>query len=190
MNCIIVLGCWRSGTSAVAGVLHHLGVMMGEKFNVPTPMNPKGYFEDIEFKEVFNGLMNYDPACEDLMMKLIRKRRTNFKLWGVKDPQLCYLLDQFTEHLWCDHKLISTVRDKEAIAKSMARVVFKTEENFQQYLPLVEGELLQKKIQLEKYKGEVLEVKFEELNNCVDKISKFVGLPVTQEALDHVSMAV
>ena len=54
MSCVIVLGCYRSGTSAVAGILHHLGVMMGKEFDKPAKSNPTGYYEDLEFKRLFD----------------------------------------------------------------------------------------------------------------------------------------
>ena len=58
---VIVLGVYGSGSSAVAGILHHLGVMMGEKLIPATPANPKGHFEDAEFRRMLYQLRN-DPS--------------------------------------------------------------------------------------------------------------------------------
>ena len=49
-TCILVLGTPRSGTSCVAGILHHLGVVMGEQFLEADDWNPAGYFQDVEFE--------------------------------------------------------------------------------------------------------------------------------------------
>jgi len=43
-NCLI-LGCGRSGTSMMAGMLHRAGYFMGEKLHPPRESNPKGFFE-------------------------------------------------------------------------------------------------------------------------------------------------
>lgn len=42
---IIVLGMHRSGTSALTGVLGHLGVALPQDLMAPTDMNAKGFFE-------------------------------------------------------------------------------------------------------------------------------------------------
>jgi len=44
-NCII-LGCGRSGTSMVAGMLASAGYYNGDNFMTPDESNPKGYYED------------------------------------------------------------------------------------------------------------------------------------------------
>src|SRR6202035_743232 len=45
---IIVLGMHRSGTSALTGMLHHLGVALGERLMPATADNPRGYLEHID----------------------------------------------------------------------------------------------------------------------------------------------
>ena len=48
MECIIVLGMHRSGTSALSGVLSHAGVFFGRNLLKELPENPKGFFENTE----------------------------------------------------------------------------------------------------------------------------------------------
>ena len=43
---VIVTGYGRSGTSAVARVLHESGVRMGNDFGPPDEHNPTGYYQD------------------------------------------------------------------------------------------------------------------------------------------------
>ena len=43
---IIVTGAGRSGTSAVARVLHESGVRMGNDFDAPSAVNPEGFYEE------------------------------------------------------------------------------------------------------------------------------------------------
>ena len=43
---VAVCGLPRSGSSCLAGVLHHLGIPMGRSWIRPGKANPKGFFED------------------------------------------------------------------------------------------------------------------------------------------------
>lgn len=45
MKDCLILGCGRSGTSMLAGILHQAGYFMGEAFHPPRDSNPKGFFE-------------------------------------------------------------------------------------------------------------------------------------------------
>src|SRR5580700_7972119 len=45
---LVVLGMHRSGTSALAGMLHHLGVALGNRLMPATSDNPRGYWEHAE----------------------------------------------------------------------------------------------------------------------------------------------
>ena len=50
-NCLI-LGFGRSGTSLMAGILHHTGYFLGDDLYPPRESNPKGFFEN----ELINGI--------------------------------------------------------------------------------------------------------------------------------------
>src|ERR1700722_9316263 len=54
---LIVLGMHRSGTSALTGVLHHLGVALGERLMPTSPDNPRGYWEHNDIVDVDHRLM-------------------------------------------------------------------------------------------------------------------------------------
>lgn len=139
---LIVLGMHRSGTSALAGLCHKLGVSMGETFLEPTPENPRGYFEDIECTALHNRILAYfgltwNTLCQlpngwqhlpgvapfaSELSELIAQRSTN-PIWGIKDPRLCRLLP-----LWLNvlnkmgispHFLIS-IRNPYEVAESLA----------------------------------------------------------------------
>ena len=49
---ILVVGTGRSGTSAVAGILHKLGVHMGDRFVETGAENPYGTFECRKFQQI------------------------------------------------------------------------------------------------------------------------------------------
>jgi hypothetical protein len=191
MSCIIVLGCYRSGTSAVAGILHRLGVVMGKEFDKPAKSNPKGYYEDLEFKRVFN-MMPDNEGAEKLLDVLVRTREAEYDVWGVKDPQLCLLLHKFLPHVKKGHKIISTNRPKEEICDSLFRAIIPPvfSERPQTFSILVDHFLLKKEEALAAYDGPVLHVDWNELKSNpegVEKIAEFVGVPVKQEAKDFLS---
>src|SRR5215472_599841 len=54
---LVVLGMHRSGTSALTGMLHHLGVTLGENLMPATIDNPRGYWEHADIVKVHERLM-------------------------------------------------------------------------------------------------------------------------------------
>lgn len=68
----IVLGAARGGTSMVAGVLHHLGVVMGEKLSA--------VYEDLNL-----SLAVEENRIDDLK-SIIQQRNLAHKTWGWKRP--------------------------------------------------------------------------------------------------------
>ena len=188
MSCVIVLGCYRTGTSAVAGILHHLGVMMGNEFDKPAKSNPKGYFEDVEFKDLYSKLAE-GKEVEGIIELLVKNRELHYPLWGVKDPQLCLLLNKFSPLIKSDQKLISTNRSAEDICKSLSKAIDNGKDpNY--FMTLVDYYLTRKSANIENYKHPILSVDFEEIQKnpveLVQKIANFINVPITQKAIDHV----
>jgi O-antigen biosynthesis protein len=54
----LVLGMHRSGTSALAGVLHKLGLVLGESLLPPAEDNPKGFFENSKIVSIQQRLLS------------------------------------------------------------------------------------------------------------------------------------
>ena len=54
---LVVLGMHRSGTSALTGMLHRLGVALGEHLMPATNDNPRGYWEHADIVKVHERLM-------------------------------------------------------------------------------------------------------------------------------------
>lgn len=129
MTCVVVLGTHRTGTSTVSGMLHHLGVNMGDNMKGPHPSNPKGHFEDMDFL-LLNDRMVGDwrnPSVEHISAhiheyeKLVMDRSSNNLWWGIKDPRLCVTLPYFA-HLLGDFQIIATDRSIESSATSLRSV--------------------------------------------------------------------
>jgi hypothetical protein len=110
---VLVLGMHRSGTSAVAGALHLLGVQP-PKFMIPAAAdNPSGFFEAFSVLGVNDWILHasgstwYDSLgftgdALDARTRGIALALINFSLIGefadarlllLKDPRLCLLLD-------------------------------------------------------------------------------------------------
>jgi hypothetical protein len=92
-SCTVVLGCPRSGTSLAAGLLHRLGVCMGEHLVGPHPMNPRGFYEDRHIQALhgsFIEMKDYpvfslrEGSRRDYEAYL-RKREAEGRPWGFKD---------------------------------------------------------------------------------------------------------
>lgn len=114
---ILVLGMHRSGTSALTGILHILGVALGADLMPPDEDNLHGYWEDavlVEMNERILDLLN--ARWDDLLLgngawwerpelgpvkQLIRERLergfSSASLWAFKDPRMCRLLPAWRE---------------------------------------------------------------------------------------------
>jgi O-antigen biosynthesis protein len=106
---ILVLGMHRSGTSALSGMLHHLGISLGGNMMPPTADNPRGYWEQADIVDIHNramaaygfawddirpmppALMRDAAVARDLRAILVREF-AGAPLWGLKDPRLCRLM--------------------------------------------------------------------------------------------------
>ncbi|MDA8108706.1 MAG: hypothetical protein M0015_08765 [Betaproteobacteria bacterium] len=110
---ILVLGMYRSGTSATAGALHYLGVEFGGPLLEPRPDdNPRGFFEHLEICSLHEKILallgsNWDdpralPAgwhedrrvlsVQPRIEAVLKRDFASARTWAVKDPRLCRLM--------------------------------------------------------------------------------------------------
>lgn len=190
MSCVVVVGCFRSGTSAIAGVLHNLGVFMGNKFDESTSHNKSGYWEDLEFKNFHKKMESSSFAESDRndYKKLIQSRQDNFELWGLKDPLLCLFIDEFLNNLH-DVKIIVCDREQEKIAQSMCNVLG-YQDNYENFLKLVNFYVDSMNNKISKCKIPFLRVDHETLiqktSETIHLICDFLNLEYKQSAFDYV----
>tara|TARA_Y100000817_G_scaffold151475_1_gene118435 strand:- start:29 stop:763 length:735 start_codon:yes stop_codon:yes gene_type:complete len=143
---VIVLGMHRSGTSAIAGILHLNKIIMGSKDNFkpkPLPQNPKGFYENYDFRKINDKILNdvnykvkslnYNipiplprKKIESKMEYLIKKQIEQYSYWGWKDPRTCLTLDHWLNIILKykkkdDIKIIFTIRDPLAVANSLKK---------------------------------------------------------------------
>lgn len=130
---IFVLSLPRSGSSAVAGALHRMGVDMGQGHWQPKDAsNPGGYYEDLRWQRLNKELAGSGYASRHVA-KLPDRHREAYRdlfelcsrqaLWGVKAPRMAFLF----QHLWplassfCELRVVSVVRPKEEVIDSLQR---------------------------------------------------------------------
>ena len=142
---VIVVGMHRSGTSALAGMLHENNIIMGEPdtfYPHPGPENLKGFYENFMFRKLNDMLLRtrrynvksfrhdiseiqYLPnkRVKSRMSFVITVYNKKYKTWGFKDPRTC-----LTIKVWLkvindpgNVKIINIVRDVNEIAVSMIK---------------------------------------------------------------------
>lgn len=109
---LIVLGMHRSGTSALAGVLGHLGAALPQDLMAPADMNAKGFFESNRITGLNERLLKqagrswWDPRpvppawfdgsdADALLKEAVEALEADYQdapLFVMKDPRICRLL--------------------------------------------------------------------------------------------------
>ncbi|MCK5046762.1 MAG: sulfotransferase [Candidatus Heimdallarchaeota archaeon] len=141
MKTVVILTQPRSGSSLLAGILHHLGVYMGEEKELQrgTYKNKLGSFEDHRFLALNHNilfkaerLMGYhnrfsdedgkvEAAVKEYMKELEEYVKENEReFWGFKEAVVIYTIPYF-EHLLKDPHYIVLHRDAESVANSQIR---------------------------------------------------------------------
>lgn len=122
---ILVLGCPRSGTSTVARILHtRLGVCMGHTFDVPTELNPDGYYEDKAMFEACDGLATggITPLYwRHLMESQHLAQGCTSRRVGLKYPNLSLLSPRVINRLGASTIIATDRRPKAVLVKSFAK---------------------------------------------------------------------
>ncbi|MCP4107165.1 MAG: hypothetical protein GY749_16765 [Desulfobacteraceae bacterium] len=141
---IITMGMHRSGTSALAGLLHHSRIVMGEDHNfIPKPSseNTKGFYENYQFRKINDYIIeksgyvvkSWDPDIPKMksgfftkynIRKILRKYDRRYDNWGWKDPRTCltlaiWLKEIIELNMITDCKLVYIVRNPYSVAHSM-----------------------------------------------------------------------
>ena len=104
---VVIVGYHRSGTSLLTQYLHKAGLFVGDDLMVGSRFNKYGYYEDMEFYEINQGIFQRNsldwPAFDGSLTSpdkseisaaktLSSKRDRQHSVWGFKDPRVCLLL--------------------------------------------------------------------------------------------------
>lgn len=127
---VLVLSVPRAGSSAVAGVLHHLGVDMGQgHLQKGNEWNQRGYYEDERWvrldKQVTGDWYGHrQPASisarQAAQYQALAELCDVKPLWGVKNPRLCFTA-QFVWPYLEDVRAVAVMRNPMASALSLTR---------------------------------------------------------------------
>lgn len=138
---IFVLGYERTGSSMISGVLHRLGVHMGQNLSRATSDYQHGLYEDSDFKyladkivtsfycriffhkasyiENYHLLENIAKKHTSTFKYLIKQRDQNYAVWGCKETTMALFLQIFEPYLTNPYWLITKRNTDENILSSL-----------------------------------------------------------------------
>ena len=135
---VIVAGAGRSGTSAVARVLHEGGIRMGADFDEPTTFNSTGYFQERAVYVVNEELLaalgmsalggstklpwraTVLAVAEEFRDRLAAIGASDTDGW--KDPIFSLTLEAWLPHLPTRPKIVACLRSPAAYAESVRHI--------------------------------------------------------------------
>ena len=185
-RCVMVLSAPRSGSSAVSGVLHYLGVNMGEgHLGKGNAWNERGYYEDHRWqalnKQITGDRYGHNqPAAisqrQAAQYKTLAKKCAASPLWGMKDPRLCFTA-QFVWPWLKDVRVVAVEREREAAAASL---LAHSRGNYKGRFAMTPTEaqdltdlwIQAREDRLRQFRGPVLRVRYE---NLVSRPNEVVG---------------
>lgn len=178
---IIVTGTGRSGTSMVAGILHNLGVNMGQNALDADYRNPWGHFEDKDIKLLNHKMLKSKITPSEFINKL--KSSEKKEPWGIKDPRISELIPYYLEvfknakYIWCKRRRVNVVKSLMSSYNWSKKDAQKLHDKRLSNLSLLDGQKL-------------LVINYENKKDIVKKIANFTGMQITQEALHFVKKSV
>ncbi|QDV05491.1 Chondroitin synthase [Planctomycetes bacterium Poly30] len=205
---VLIMGCGRSGTSMVTGMLADAGWNVGDRPYEPRPANPKGFFETAEINGINEYLLStavtneaplrsmqhwlaYAPEPLDLEVSPgIRHRIEALSKKGpfaYKDPRFCYTLPAWRPSM-PDAKYVCIFREPSASAASIVKEV-ETEDylagvgvDFERAVEIWDA-MYRQILDVHSEEGEWLFLHFDQLftPEGVAKLEAFVGAPVAAD---------
>jgi hypothetical protein len=127
---VAVLGPYRSGTSAVAGAMHKLGISMGNQFfQGGQAASPKGCFEAKALYDLclacypepkFNEGKPYTARVQ-LLRQWLNGRGNGGAVIGAKHPKLCLMIPEMLE-AWPECRFVAVDRPIEKSIDSLRKL--------------------------------------------------------------------
>src|SRR5262249_48993939 len=114
----LVLGVHGSGTSAIAGVLHRLGVSMGDRLVGPTRHNPRGHNENADFPALLYSDRS-DRSLLPTLLAFLAARVERRALCGLQEPGILEAINALGGSLATrSYGIVATDRDPLASVRS------------------------------------------------------------------------
>jgi len=127
---LVVLGPYRGGTSAVAGAMHNLDIIMGKWFVQVRPQAaPKGCFEAVMLRKICQACYpepSFEEGCSynnrvELLRSWMEKRKNDGIAIGCKNPLLCLMVPEMCE-AWPECKFVVVHRPLDAVVDSLRKL--------------------------------------------------------------------
>jgi len=114
---IIILSPGRCGSSTVARLLHtKLNISMGTRFREPDQSNPNGYFEDLDFRDLNQAILDNKIFISYFQKQLNTLINGKIEPFGIKDPRVCHLWQYYRAY---KAKYIVCTRRPQLVVKSL-----------------------------------------------------------------------
>jgi hypothetical protein len=173
---------------------------MGDRLLPAGPMNEAGFFQDIDFEELFDDLPEWMPSTiehpeghprRDKLRQLAQSRCSLGVPWGAKFKHAPHVLPEVVEACSGDVRLVVTRRPRESSIASLNRWL--GEGDLQPAEEIIDRSQAAIDRALSVVKVPVLEVDYAALlanaEQGVSAIAAFIGLPVNRTAVDFVKPA-
>jgi hypothetical protein len=131
---IIVTGCGRSGTSAVAGMLHRSGIAVGHDLIPADDNNADGYFEERAVVQANDAIISAtplvdrfaNPAREEILAAAAphagaMRGLVEYATPAWKDPRFCWTLEAWLPALCHAPRVIICLRSPAEVVASTMR---------------------------------------------------------------------
>ena len=179
---IAVVGTPRSGTSCTAGLIHYLGVSMGEHLRQANERNPRGFFEDIPLRKVCAARCSSDERVNGFRAWAIERVPVAGMLIGGKDGKLCNQIPEMVRA--CpDLKVVAVNRPLAAVVNSMEKGGSFSRMNRQQMESLAVNWVAHRDRDLAKFNVKCLTLEYDELianpSANIDKLIAFLEITPT-----------
>jgi hypothetical protein len=199
----IVTGAGRSGTSAVAQVLHEAGLSMGSDLHDATEFNPTGYYEDRWVTHVNDGIIAacgldhwFRRASREQVLAAAEPYRAEMGRiaaeaeGGWKDPRFCWTLEAWLPHLEPPPKLIVCLRSPSAVVDSTLRRYGQTSDTARRHVAVLWSRQYRRLLEvIRDHQLESLCVEYDALvgdpEATVERLSRFVGRRLDPAAVDR-----
>ncbi len=197
----IICGSGRSGTSAVAQLLHLAGVSVGHDLIEPDEHNAEGYFEERQVIKINQAILNaagIGPPFSTATRERVVAASDEYKSYMVeqaavatpawKDPRFCWTLEPWLAVLGSKPKVIVCLRSPGEVAASTMRYFGQVGQEAAQSVYHVWRVQYERLLEvLKAYELEALPVEYEDLHHEPDavsaRLSRFVGVTIDPSTL-------
>jgi hypothetical protein len=187
----------RSGSSATAGVLYHLGIHMGEQLLGPHILNSKGHFENINLVKLNDKILKSVNADWDtpptrtsiLASQFPEDQIRSFLInqikpvWGLKDPRTTLTFDIWKPFLE-EFANITFIFVWRPIEESINSLIFRDGFDLNTastILGAYHANLKQFRCELEQEKKDIIDISFSDLLKNPEEFVKEINVRINEK---------